>query len=383
MFLWLSYLTKIFIMKNFKLFITTLIFLFFSNYSDAQIALIDSTYIAKKPNSNVGLFFDQLQRFRGVDETGFFTLNLNPIEGAIGSRWSLTSNNTANLGAGTAFGTGAIANSPVRNWALAGLANSDTLGSSAVQALGDVTVTGLLFFTSDEKLKKDVRDMNSILNDITRLTPKIYKYDHAKIGKVLPLGEQYGFLAQEVKELFPELVTKKYATGLNKNNEFDEDLVEFDAVNYVGMIPILWKGVQEQQTIIDNQQTQISDLAEQLDELERLLLELAAQNNGSIHPPQTEPTSMPSPVFEKIRLQQNQPNPFQMSTTINYFITETEKYASLMIFDGTGQMIQSHNLEIGFETSIEISLEEFPSGIYSYAVSTEKGFTAKQMIYKK
>ena len=163
----------------------------------------------------------------------------------------MTSNNSANLGSNTAFGTGAIANSPVRNWALAGLANSDTLGSSAVQALGDVTVTGLLFFTSDEKLKTDIRDMNSVLDEITGLTPKKYKYDHAKIGKVLPLGEQYGFLAQDVKALFPELVTKKYATGLNENNEFDENLVEFDAVNYVGMIPILWKGMQEQQTIIN------------------------------------------------------------------------------------------------------------------------------------
>ena len=354
-----------------------------SNFSNAQIALIDSTYIAKKPNSDVGLFFDHLERIRGVDANGFFTFNLNSNNGAIGSRWNLTSNNSANLGSNTAFGTGAIANSPVRNWALAGLANSDTLGSSAVQALGDVTVTGLLFFTSDEKLKTDIRDMNSVLDEITGLTPKKYKYDHAKIGKVLPLGEQYGFLAQDVKALFPELVTKKYATGLNENNEFDENLVAFDAVNYVGMIPILWKGMQEQQTIINNQQAQLSQLTNQLDELEILLLELAAQNNGSIHPPQTVPSATPILITEAIRLQQNQPNPFQISATINYFIPKTEKYASLMIFDINGQMIQSHKLEIGFETSFEISLEDYPSGVYTYAVSTEKGFTAKRMIYKK
>ena len=370
-------------MKNFKCLFTVLIFLFLSNASNAQIALIDSTYIAKKPNSNTGIFFDHLERIRLVDSNGFFRINLNPNNGAIGSRWNLTSNNSANLGANLAFGTGAIANSPVRNWGLAGLANTDTLGSNAIIGLGDATITGTLFFTSDEKLKKDIRDMNTILDDIRRLAPKKYKYDHAKIGKVLPLGEQYGFLAQDVKALFPELVTKKYATGLNENNEFDENLVEFQAVNYVGMIPILWKGVQEQQSIIDNQQVQINDLVNQLDEIEILLLELAAQNNGSIHSPQTEPTSSPVQIVEAIRLKQNQPNPFQTTTMINYFIPQTEKYATLIIFDGMGQMIQSHKLEIGQNTAIEISLENFPSGVYSYAVSSEKGFTAKQMILKK
>ena len=62
--------------------------------------------------------------------------------------------------------------------------------------------------------------------------------------------KQWGFIAQEIKEIFPELVGKD-----------DED---FLTLNYQGFVPLLTKAVQEQQEEIDSQQKEIDALKSQL-----------------------------------------------------------------------------------------------------------------------
>jgi len=72
----------------------------------------------------------------------------------------------------------------------------------------------------------------------------------------LPSGRQTGIMAQEMKSLFPELVKysihpspsqKSIDEGINQPH----DPVDFDAVNYTGLIPHLVKAVQEQQEMIE------------------------------------------------------------------------------------------------------------------------------------
>ena len=69
--------------------------------------------------------------------------------------------------------------------------------------------------------------------------------------------KQWGFIAQEIKEIFPELVGKD-----------DED---FLTLNYQGFVPLLTKAVQEQQETIDSQNKEIEDLKGRLKRIERLL----------------------------------------------------------------------------------------------------------------
>ena len=90
--------------------------------------------------------------------------------------------------------------------------------------------------TSDERQKENIQEISSSLSDnLNLLRPVSYtlKQDSAwiydKNAKELQ-GTHYGLLAQEVKEIFPELV---YERG--------EQL----SINYIELIPLLIKQVQE------------------------------------------------------------------------------------------------------------------------------------------
>ena len=89
----------------------------------------------------------------------------------------------------------------------------------------------------------------------------------------LPLGQQYGFVAQDMEQIFPQLVKQavqpaEYENG-DKNSKKLSDEVSFKAVNYTGLIPILTKAVQEQQLLIEKQQKTIDDLLKRVEKLEQ------------------------------------------------------------------------------------------------------------------
>ncbi len=82
--------------------------------------------------------------------------------------------------------------------------DSQNAGDFAGFFEGDVNVTGL-FSSSDKKLKKNILDIEYATNDLMKLKPKTYEF--IKTDKlVLPQGQQFGFIAQELEELFPVLI---------------------------------------------------------------------------------------------------------------------------------------------------------------------------------
>ena len=85
--------------------------------------------------------------------------------------------------------------------------NGTNYGVSA-RASSDVTITGTLVQPSDRKLKKEVKPFASALDKINALTPVTYYYkSNAESGINLPTNMQYGFIAQDLEMVFPELVT--------------------------------------------------------------------------------------------------------------------------------------------------------------------------------
>lgn len=82
----------------------------------------------------------------------------------------------------------------------------------------------------------------------------------------LPKGEQIGFIANELKTIFPQL-TKKTLFDINEHDDkgmpienHTPEYFEFDAVNYTGMVPVLVKAIQEQQTMIEELKQEIEAL---------------------------------------------------------------------------------------------------------------------------
>lgn len=133
--------------------------------------------------------------------------------------------------------------------------------NSAYQLLvnGDMRANGNVYsnstvLTSDVRLKSDIVDLTNALNIIQELRPVHYTKEAPYTD--VPSREEFGFIAQEVREFMPELVF---------GEESDSTYLSLD---YNSFIAILTKASQEQTAIINNQQSEIELLKNRLDRLE-------------------------------------------------------------------------------------------------------------------
>jgi hypothetical protein len=128
---------------------------------------------------------------------------------------------------------------------------------------GSIYTTGS-YLPSDEKLKTDISDTENSLERIMELKPINFRYRTEKYAEMnLPEGYYDGLLAQDVEQVFPEIVREvsisddeKVGTdSVNKTRAKGETAL---AVNYVQLIPVLIGAIQEQQQQIAKLQAQIA-----------------------------------------------------------------------------------------------------------------------------
>ena len=107
--------------------------------------------------------------------------------------------------------------------------------------------------TSDIRLKKNIEPLKSSLDIINKLNPITYNWKDDTMPK-----KQIGFIAQEMREIIPELV-----------EEVDEN--KHLGITTTGLIPFLVKSIQElseQQVMLLNQN---KILVEQLNDMKKIL----------------------------------------------------------------------------------------------------------------
>ena len=132
--------------------------------------------------------------------------------------------------------------------------------------LNDLGYTGFFGAASDRRLKKDIKPLEGALDIVSKLNPVSYYFDLQKYPNMgLNTEKEYGFIAQEVGEILPEIVREK---GLNTNgtvelkeNGLPNDKVEiFSVMDYTRIIPILTQAIKEQQEIIKSLEKRIEAL---------------------------------------------------------------------------------------------------------------------------
>ena len=127
---------------------------------------------------------------------------------------------------------------------------------------GNVYTTGT-YQSSDRKLKNDIKPLNDALSIINQLKPSVYTFKINEYKQMnLPEGLQYGLIADEVQQVLPGAVKKAVQPAEYKNHDEKKgakisDEVEFNAVNYTEIIPILIGAVKEQQRIIEGMKKEI------------------------------------------------------------------------------------------------------------------------------
>lgn len=113
--------------------------------------------------------------------------------------------------------------------------------------------------TSDAKFKKDIQTITSPLEKIKQLRGVTYNFNNEKYPD-MDFGneKQYGFIAQEVEKVFPEMVkTGEYSKNPKDRNSVTED---YKGVEYQKMIPVLLEAIKEQQKEIELLQTKVASL---------------------------------------------------------------------------------------------------------------------------
>jgi hypothetical protein len=111
--------------------------------------------------------------------------------------------------------------------------------------------TGAYTQISDGRMKQDAENLNQVLPQLKQLHPLVYRYQNARTSE-----KTIGFVAQEVKPLFPELVYYSEADDLY-------------GIDYAGFSVVAIKAIQEQQTVIEVQQQTIDNLLKRLEALEK------------------------------------------------------------------------------------------------------------------
>jgi hypothetical protein len=151
------------------------------------------------------------------------------------------------------FGAEAYSSQSYGLWAGTGNASS-----YAAYFSGNVFCSGS-YLGSDQNLKQNIQDYSGGMNIINQLHPKQFQYRQDGYFQFmnLPKGDHCGLIAQEVEQVLPDLVKDTSffpakATPLSESSDLqNSEALNFKALNYTELIPIMIKALQEQQQEIE------------------------------------------------------------------------------------------------------------------------------------
>ncbi|MEI8204838.1 MAG: beta-propeller fold lactonase family protein, partial [Bacteroidota bacterium] len=170
---------------------------------------------------------------------------------------------------GDCYGVKGYAYGGANSYGVYGTADNGHYINYGVYCNGNGAYTGTWTLASDLKFKKDITDLkDDALTNLLKLRPvsymmKLDEYPEMNFAK----GLQMGFVAQDMQKIFPTLVEN----GVHPGTKKDDKNIEYLGINYTGLIPILVKSLQQQQTIIENLKSgydnKIKLMQKQIDEL--------------------------------------------------------------------------------------------------------------------
>jgi len=131
---------------------------------------------------------------------------------------------------------------------------NDSTPSFELDVNGDGNFTGELTAASDFKLKRDIVAIESATETINRLNPVTYEFRSDEFPELkLSEGQRWGLIAPEVESVLPDLVSDNGSA-----THIDGEEMNIKSVNYIDLIPILIKAIQEQDEEIKNLKASIS-----------------------------------------------------------------------------------------------------------------------------
>lgn len=194
---------------------------------------------------------------------------------------------------------------------------------------------------SDEKFKKNIKSFTGIKEKLFQLNPYIYNFRSEEFKGIRNFDNRihYGFMAQEIEPIFPNLVHK------DEHGEY--------SVNYIEFIPLLLESIKEQSKEID-------DLKSRLEKLENKINNISSENAIS--------KTVRTPNVSV--LDQNIPNPFDKETKIRFHVNQDYSSAFIGIYDLSGKQIKRIPINKS-QSEIVVPANILPAGTYIYSLVVE------------
>jgi hypothetical protein len=223
--------------------------------------------------------------------------------------------------------------------------------------------TGAYSTVSDIRRKKDIEKAPELLDKILKLDVKKYHMlENASADK-----KNYGLIAQEVEKIFPEVVS----------HNMQDDGTDLYTLDYSAFGVLAVKALQEMHQIVRSQQQKI-------DTLQNLIMDLqtnCCNKANSIGEGSNSDATTNGKEISGVLLGQNQPNPFNQTTTIHYTIPRGTN-AQIMIYDVSGKLVKTERATQSGQTQIDGF--NFKAGVYTYTLMINGKLAAsKKMVITK
>jgi hypothetical protein len=237
-------------------------------------------------------------------------------------------------------------------------------------------------WTSDQQFKTNDDSLHNALVIIQQLKPKTYYFDTTNIyGFNFQSKKQYGFFAQDVEKVLPDLVTTSTRPAeVDTSGNVIYPSITYKSLNYISFISILTKGIQELQLKNDslntkaNKQDSINaSLQNQLNQLLTTINNCCDNNNlGKVLNTGSSDSSYNTQhvdLANQAILYNAYPDPFTETTTIKFFIPGSVSSAFITFYDEYGNELKKTAIAQTGAGQIEISSSHLSSGIYSYSLT--------------
>ena len=278
--------------------------------------------------------------------------------------------------------------------------NQVRIGNTSTTSIGGYAGWSTI---SDTRVKKNIKENVPGLAFINKLKPVTYNLDLDAADKFtsIPVLKQHsqspqpaaasdaearskkqaiiytGFLAQDVEKAAKSINYDFSGVDAAKN---DKDLY---SLRYAEFVVPLVKAVQElsdQNEDLKNQndvmKSEIGNLKSEIEEMKKIIGYPASGISNN--------TQQTINDERGASLEQNIPNPFNKTTTINYTLPRQYSPAKLIITDKTGKILREINISGTGKGSLQTDASAFASGAYQYSLMVNgKLISTKQMVLVK
>lgn len=285
---------------------------------------------------------------------GYYSQNVNTTGSQITTYGYQADVNNANYINATAIGANAIAtasdkivigNNPGGGITIGGFANWSTYSDGRFKENVKENVPGLEFILNLRPVTYYV-NVKGLDNHILKNLPDSIRRNRIQSEEAYNKAKDVihtGFIAQEVEKVAKDLGFKFDGVNPPKND------ADHYSLSYGAFVVPLVQAVKEQQR-----------------EIESLKVLLYSAKNLFETP--NELTGLKVNQNEAYYLGQNQPNPFNKSTTIKFQVIDPTANCRIAIYDLSGAELRSYVITKGQNSEIIIEKNDLKSGLYLYAL---------------